>query len=336
MPTGDIQDTIKHMFGTMELQIQYLLLLQHLRHITQGIFDGFFMSATWFGEVIIPLGFIALVYWSLNKKAGTFLLFSFGLTLYVNVFLKMTACINRPWIIDSRIHPIEQAMPAADGYSFPSGHTAGAVSVWGGSAFFWWHNKFIRYFMIFLVLLVGFSRNYVGVHTPQDVIVSLIAGICILFSAEKIIKWTEAKTNRDVLLFAIISIMTLILYMYIYCRSYVQMQNYNCLTDSVNPLLMKYSSYNKIGFLLGIFLGWLIERRFVKFDAIALSNVRNVAYIALGLSLLYTLMFITNKYLVIFMAKQIASATAAFITSIYITAVFPLIIKITANRQHKV
>lgn len=42
------------MFGTMDLQIQYLLLLQHFREVTHGVFDGFFMGATWLGEIIIP------------------------------------------------------------------------------------------------------------------------------------------------------------------------------------------------------------------------------------------------------------------------------------------
>ena len=79
------------MFGTMELQIEYLLLLQQLRDATNGVFDIFFMSATWFGEVIIPLGFLAVIYWYFDKKAGIFMLFNFALTLCLNVFLKMTA-----------------------------------------------------------------------------------------------------------------------------------------------------------------------------------------------------------------------------------------------------
>ena len=29
----------------------------------------------------------------------------------------------------------------ADGYSFPSGHTTGAMSVWGGTAFWFWKNR---------------------------------------------------------------------------------------------------------------------------------------------------------------------------------------------------
>lgn len=169
----------------MELQIEYLLLLQQLREVTNGVFDTFFLSATWFGEVIIPLGFLAVIYWYFDKKAGIFMLFNFALTLCLNVFLKMTACIKRPWLIDSRVCPIERALPAADGYSFPSGHTAGAMSVWGSAGYLWRKNRLVLGLMVLLVVLVAFSRNYIGVHTPQDVIVSIIIGLFIILFTDK-------------------------------------------------------------------------------------------------------------------------------------------------------
>ena len=83
----------------MDLQIQYLLMLQHFREATNGLFDGFFLGVTMLGELMIPFMITAVIYWGINKRAGQLILFAYGITLYVNVFLKMTACIKRPWLL---------------------------------------------------------------------------------------------------------------------------------------------------------------------------------------------------------------------------------------------
>ena len=46
----------------------------------------------------------------------------------------------------------------------------------------------------------------------------------------------------------------------------MQLETYDSLKDLVNPLEMKHGVYGKIGFLLGIFTGCLLEKRFVKFE----------------------------------------------------------------------
>ena len=315
------------MFETMDLQIQYLLLLQQFRQATHGALDGFFMGATWLGEVIIPLSFISIIYWGINKKAGTFLLFNLGLTLYVNVFLKMTACIKRPWLIDSRVCPLEKAMPAADGYSFPSGHTAGATAVWGSSAFWWWNNKIVRYTMITFVLLVAFSRNYVGVHTPQDVIVSIIIGICLMFGIDRLLKWIDAKDGRDLIFYSVLLLMTAFLCIYLHLKCCMQMETYDSLKDVVNPLEMKHGVYGKVGFLLGIFTGWIMERHFIKFEIQDGINLKKVLSVISGIVILYILMMCLNKIFVIFIAKHITAAIIAFLTAFYITFLYPLVLK---------
>lgn len=319
------------MFGTMDLQIQYLLLLQEFRHITNGLFDNVFITATWFGELIIPVAFMAMIYWSFNKKAGTYLFFTFGLTLYVNVFLKMTACIKRPWLIDSRVQPIEQVMPAADGYSFPSGHTAGAMAVWGGSAYFWRRNKAVLITGMLLVLLVGFSRNYVGVHTPQDVIISILAGIFILISADRLLNWIDKKPNRDILFYAVIMVITAILYLYIHIKCCIQMQTYNCLTDNINPLEMKHTVYSKFGFMVGIFTGWILEKRFIKYTIPAMPVLKKILLSIAGLILLSLIIFLADKILFILPAKHITSAVKIFLIPFFITFIYPATLKKLLN-----
>lgn len=321
------------MFNTMHFQIQYLLGLQNLREVTHGIFDNFFMSATYFGEYIIPLSILALIYWGINKRAGRFILFTYGITLWVNVFLKMTACIKRPWLIDSSIKPVEKAMPAADGYSFPSGHTAGAMAVWGSIAFLWWKNKILRYAMITIVLLVAFSRNYIGVHTPQDVIVSIIAGIFIILGVDVVTKITDKNKNADIIFFAVMMFLTLLLCIYIQIKCNIQMQNYNPLTDNLNPLEMKHSVYSKISFIIGIFSGWILEKRFVDFKIPENEFVKKAIYLPAGIICLYVILRYLTGFILPFVPEHIAYAIVWFIAAMFITFLYPVVIKMICSND---
>lgn len=314
------------MFGTMEWQIQYLLLLQQLRDITHGAFDNVFLNITILGELVIPLTFIAIVYWGINKKTGTFILFNFALMLYINVFLKMTACIKRPWIINPQVCPLKEALPMADGYSFPSGHTAGAISCWGAAAYKWWHNKFLRNTFITIVLLVAFSRNYVGVHTPQDVIVSIIVGCLLILGTDKLLKFIESKSNRDIIFYITALVMTALLLLYLHIKCCTQMETYNSQTDIINPLSMKHGVYYKLSFMLGTLTGWILEKRFVNFE-ISNNTKKKVIAVVIGLIGLYAIMFLFKDLCLMFFVKHIAYAIFTFVTAIYITLIYPMVLK---------
>ena len=90
--------------------------------------------------------------------------------------LKVTACVYRPWIRDPRIIPDVDAQAAATGYSFPSGHSMNAAALYGGAAIRKELSKALRITMVIIMVLIAFSRNFLGVHTPQDVLIGMGAG----------------------------------------------------------------------------------------------------------------------------------------------------------------
>jgi len=233
--------------------------------------------------------------------------------------------------LDSRITPLKDALEHADGYSFPSGHTAGAMSIWGTIAFYWWNNKFIRYISIALVLLVAFSRNYVGVHTPQDIIVSIVIGILVILISNKILLWVEKKSTRDVLLLFIILFLTAILYIYLDTKCDFQM-----LTDGsnslVNPVSVKHGVYGKLGFLTGLFTGWLLERRFINFDIPSGNVLKRIVLILVGISIFVLLAKVLCTQIDNFIPYRFASFISRFLVALYITVGYPFVIKFIANR----
>ncbi len=301
-------------------QIDYLLLLQNFREVSGHVFDNFFLHITTFGEVVIPMLFVCAIYWCVNKKAGVYILWNYMFGFITNMFFKCTACVYRPWILDSRIHPIESAMPAATGYSFPSGHTAGAVSVWGGSAVVFWKNKIIRYLCIILVLLIGFSRNYIGVHTPQDVIVSLLFGIFLLWCTKKLMDWVyhDEVRNRDLLTVVGVSLISILVLLYVNLKGYpADYLNGKLLFD---PAHVKLDAFARVGMIIGTMSGWFIEKRFVDFEAGKVSGLRNVLRFCIGVGFLYLLYCFDTELRSLLFIKY-------FVGGIFITLIYPFIMK---------
>lgn len=82
--------------------------------------------------------------------------------------------------------PLTHALLPESGYSFPSGHAFVAVSFYGLLCYFLWRvtrgrlrrtrRIIILALGVLLVLAIGFSRIYLGVHWPSDVLASLASG----------------------------------------------------------------------------------------------------------------------------------------------------------------
>lgn len=154
----------------------FLVLLEGLR---TPFFDTLFSVITYLGEETLFMVTAMIFFWCVDKNKGYFLLFTGFLGTLVNQFLKMLFCIPRPWLIDPKFTIVESAREAATGYSFPSGHTQNATGTFGGIARFT-KCPWVRAASIAAVVLVAFSRMYLGVHTPLDVGVSLAIGTVLV------------------------------------------------------------------------------------------------------------------------------------------------------------
>lgn len=305
-------------------QIDYLLCLQNFRETTNHIFDDFFLTITTFGEVTIPVLFICILYWCINKKAGIYILFNYLFGFISNLFLKMSACIYRPWILDCNIQPLDKAIPEATGYSFPSGHTAGATSIWGGTAIYFWKQKWIRYACLSIVFLVMFSRNYVGVHTPQDVLVSFFIGIILLLFSKKLFEWEAKDKNRDLVIANSITILTILLLLYINFKTYpMDFIDGKLLFD---PTPAKLKAYGYLGFVLGVFYGWIIEKRFINFSPDYGNLTNKIIRFLIGGGILYIIL-LCGKSLFTHLFSYIPGIFINhLLIGLYITAIYPYFI----------
>ena len=270
-------------------QFDYLLFLQNLRMHIGPVFDEFFMWISQFGEIEIPLLFICLIYWCFDFKSGVYLFSLNGLGLFIAQFFKMTACVYRPWVLNDSIKPVDAAFKNAGGYSFPSGHSQLAASSWGGMAFLIAKkHKILSALIILGVLLVGFSRNYLGVHTLQDVVCGLSIGFILIFAVNSLINWCENSKDRYILFASVIDILIVLFVWYVLFKNYpMDYVNGKLL---VNPDKAISNSIIYAGWISGVINGVCLCSKFFPYDPKSASkkarSIRGVAGMILALLIL--------------------------------------------------
>ena len=145
------------------MDISILLALQDFRNGPGAFLAAFWQNTGLAVKIIIYCGINILLWFIFSEKEyGTYLLMGWSGNRLVNGALKITFCAYRPWIRDARIVPYGDAITTATGYSFPSGHTMNAATIFGGGAVRKDLPGVLRIVLGLLVLFVGFSRNFLG------------------------------------------------------------------------------------------------------------------------------------------------------------------------------
>lgn len=240
--------------------MSFLYLLEDIRN---PILNFIFSFITLFGEETIFMAIGMIIFWCVDKFKGYYLLCVGFLGTVLNQFLKIVCQVPRPWIKDPNFTIVESAREAASGYSFPSGHTQTSVGLYGGIARLT-NNKTLRVVMIILAALVALSRMYLGVHTPADVLVSVLIATVLIFVAYPLFKKAEKspKVMYSILFFFLV---TIIAY-----TCFVVFNSANLSGTTVEEA-ENYASALKNGFTLlgcgvGILVVYAVDLKWIKFE----------------------------------------------------------------------
>lgn len=160
-------------------------ILYAIQNIRNPFLDRLFVFITSipgnYGQMWIVLGIILLIF-KKTRKCGLTLIISylivFGLGQYV---LKDIIARPRPCHLDSTI---ELLIKKPSSFSCPSTHSGWAFA--GATSIFLYNKKIGIPFFIFS-FLVAFSRLYLFVHFPSDVLLGIILGLVFAILVRQII-----------------------------------------------------------------------------------------------------------------------------------------------------
>ena len=160
--------------------------------------DYFFRFCTNLGDGVIWA--VVLIYFIMHrKKSLPLLIAAIVLSTILTQFTKMYIFPGylRPTAAITDIHSIHTVfgVELLRAYSFPSGHTATATTIFLLGCLLT-PRKWIVAVGFLYALLVGYSRIYLGQHYPLDVGGGMIAGVVTILLSIKVQKWWDKKTAQ--------------------------------------------------------------------------------------------------------------------------------------------
>ncbi len=173
-----------------------------LKPYVNDTLNSIMLAITFLGthEFLIPANLVLIVYFLFIRKHKWYSIkvpvVALGGVLLM-FFLKFL--FNRP-------RPLIPLLEEAKGLSFPSGHALMSVSFYGLLMYLIWHNikrpPWLRYvlivFLMFLILLIGFSRVYLVVHYASDVIAGFAMGVIWLSLSIWSIRRIENYSRKEI------------------------------------------------------------------------------------------------------------------------------------------
>jgi len=152
-------------------------LIAKMQSVSSTVFMSF-MSYLGSATILITLTVLILIF-AKNKKGASKIAINLVLVFVLNRILKAIFRRERPAVLK---------LAEETGYSFPSGHAMVSIGYYGYIiylVFKYVKNKKARNIIIgllaLLILLIGISRIYLGVHYATDIIGAYIIGLIYLY-----------------------------------------------------------------------------------------------------------------------------------------------------------
>lgn len=230
------------------MQVEIIKFIQSYR---TPLLDKLFEFITIIGEETLIILIAAYIFFNISKEKGYAIIFAIVSSTSFNSLLKNIFKVSRPIGIEGIK---SKRLKTATSYSFPSGHTQTVSSLWT-SLMIIFKKKFLYIIGSILICLVAFSRIYLGVHWPLDVIFGAIIGILWSFASIRVFKFIY-KNKKYKLLILIVGIFTLLSF-----------------------LFGDKDFYKTSGLFLGISIAYIIEDKYINFSLDIPNKLKVTIYI---------------------------------------------------------
>lgn len=230
--------------------------LRFLEGIRIPVLNELMLGITYLGDEIAFLVVALVLFWCVDKKKGYYVLAVGFLGTITSQLMKLMCRIPRPWVRDPDFTILEQAREGAGGYSFPSGHSQSSVGTFGSIAGVT-KNKILKILCLAVCVLVPFSRMYIGVHTPADVLVGSAIAIVLIFVLRPLILRNDGKYLPVLLI-----VMTVAAVGYL---CFVSFYPFPEDVDQHNLLSGTKNAYTLLGALLGFLVVYFVDEKWLRF-----------------------------------------------------------------------
>lgn len=115
-----------------------------------------------------------------GKKVAKKMIIVLLITTVITSVVKLVVMRPRPYVELTNLILLDLGTD----YSFPSGHTTTATAM-----AYTLTKEYHNWIFMIIPLMVAFSRMYIGVHYPSDVLGGFLLGICMVYLCEYFFKF---------------------------------------------------------------------------------------------------------------------------------------------------
>jgi len=249
-------------------------LIKMLQSLFSPQLSWIFEAITLLGDGTVLVGLSAAIYWCFDKSCGRLVTYVLLLGAYLNFFLKIFIPWPRP------PYDLRLAEKSEASYGFPSGHAQNSTTFWTWITLHF-RKRVLGLLGVIVVVAVGISRIYLGLHYLAQVIGGWAFGLAVAYFGMLLLKHIPGRNGRmrtiPQVLFAFSMLIPLVIAVMLGAA------------NEIDPGQIG-------GYLFGFSLGVLAEDKYVRFT-VNVSTVQRILRLVIGGALTGLLLLVLQPIL---------------------------------------